>query len=77
MAETFMNMYQLERACKMQITAMAGGSRLYPIPPQEIIDRSIVQAENIFSKKGFVPEGKKEWAALLRQLDREGPDYKN
>ncbi|GMV56406.1 MAG: class II aldolase [Betaproteobacteria bacterium] len=76
MGETFMNMYQLERACKMQITAMVGGSPLQPIS-KEIIERSIMQADNIFGKKGFVPEGKREWSALLRQLDRECPDYKS
>lgn len=76
MGETFMNMYQLERACKMQITAMAGGSRLRPIP-QDVIDQSIVEADNIFGKNGFVPQGKKEWAALLRMLDREDPSYKS
>lgn len=74
MGETFMLMYQLERACRMQIAALSGGGGLYPIA-EPVISRSAAQGARIFGKDGFVPLGQKEWAALLRQLDRDDPGY--
>ncbi|MGK2900837.1 MAG: class II aldolase/adducin family protein [Burkholderiaceae bacterium] len=76
MGETFMLMYQLERACRMQVAALGGSTRLYPIP-DEVIAKSAAQGAQIFGKDGFVPLGQKEWAALLRRLDREDPAYRN
>ena len=76
MGETFMLMYQLERACRMQVAALSGNARLYPIP-DEVIAKSAAQGAQIFGKDGFVPLGQKEWAALLRRLDREDPAYRN
>jgi len=69
-------MYQLERACRMQVAALASGCRTYPIP-QAVIDKSIAQGAKIFGKKGILPEGQRAWAALLRKLEREDPGYKD
>lgn len=76
MGETFVLMYQLERACRMQVAALAGAVKMYPIP-EEVIAKSIEQGRQIFGKSGFVPQGQKEWAALRRKLDREDPGYRN
>jgi ribulose-5-phosphate 4-epimerase/fuculose-1-phosphate aldolase len=76
MGETFMLMYQLERACRMQVAALGGGAKLYPIAPA-VIAKSAAQGTEIFGKGGFVPLGQKEWAALLRKLDREDPGYRD
>lgn len=76
MGETFMLMYQLERACRMQVAALAGNSRLYPVS-EAVIAKSAEQGRQIFGKDGFVPLGRKEWAALLRKLDREDPAYRD
>lgn len=76
MGEAFVLMYQLERACRMQVGALAGGSRTYPIP-QPVIDKSIAQGAKVFGKKGILPEGQRAWAALLRKLDRDEPSYKD
>lgn len=75
MGEAFVLMYQLERACRMQVAALASGSRTYPIS-QAVIDKSIAQGTKIFGKKGIVPEGQQAWAALLRKLERDDPGYK-
>lgn len=72
--EAFVNMYRIERACKMQIAAQSSGAPLRTLS-QEIIDRSIEAGRSIFSVQGFAPSGQKEWGALLRKLDREGADY--
>jgi ribulose-5-phosphate 4-epimerase/fuculose-1-phosphate aldolase len=74
MGETFVLMYQLERACRMQVAALAGNSRLYPVAPA-VIAKSAAQGTQVFGKDGFVPLGQKEWAAMLRKLDREDPGY--
>ncbi|GMV56644.1 MAG: class II aldolase [Betaproteobacteria bacterium] len=76
MGETFVLMYQLERACRMQVAALAGAVKMYPIA-DEVIAKSIEQGRQIFGKSGFVPQGQKEWAALRRKLDREDPGYRN
>jgi ribulose-5-phosphate 4-epimerase/fuculose-1-phosphate aldolase len=76
MGETFMLMYQLERACRMQVAALGGGRPLRPIAP-EVLGRCAAQGSRIFGKDGFVPQGRMEWAALLRQLDREDPGYRD
>lgn len=76
MGETFMLMYQLERACRMQVAALAGEQPLRPIAP-EVVARGAAQATQVFGKDGFVPQGRLEWAALLRKLDREEPGYRD
>ena len=76
MGETFMLMYQLERACRMQVAALGGSTKLYPIA-QAVISKSTAQGAAIFGKGGFVPLGQNEWAALLRKLDREDPGYRD
>lgn len=76
MGETFMLMYQLERACRMQVAALGGEQPLYPIAP-EVVARCAAQGTQVFGKDGFVPQGRLEWAALLRKLDREAPSYRD
>lgn len=74
-AEAFILMYRIERACRMQIAAQSGGQRLRPLS-QAVIGKSIDAGRRIFSKDGFAPEGEKEFAALMRKLEREQPDYR-
>jgi ribulose-5-phosphate 4-epimerase/fuculose-1-phosphate aldolase len=71
--EAFMMGFLLNRACEVQIASMTGGVAPY-VPPQSVIDVSPVQARIITS--GDAPFNKMTWAALLRKLDREQPDYK-
>lgn len=74
-AEAFVTMYRLEKACQQQISAQSGGHRLRPLP-QSVIDSTIETGRRLYSKGGLSPEGEKEWKALLRKLDRDDPDYK-
>ncbi|RDK06066.1 class II aldolase/adducin family protein [Cupriavidus lacunae] len=70
-AEAFSRMYWLEMACRTQVDAMACGAGL-TLPDQQAIDdtRAVMDArDNTF--------GKREWPALLRQVERMDPTYKD
>jgi ribulose-5-phosphate 4-epimerase/fuculose-1-phosphate aldolase len=71
-ADAFMAMYTLERACQIQILAQAGGARLTRIP-----DAIIADAKN---QSRQVTKGKGSglaWPSLLRKLDRIDLSYKS
>jgi ribulose-5-phosphate 4-epimerase/fuculose-1-phosphate aldolase len=72
--EMFARMYRLERACKMQITAMTGGAPLNHLPG-EVVRHTIEQGQFIYGENGRGAGGKLMWAALMRKLDRESPGY--
>jgi ribulose-5-phosphate 4-epimerase/fuculose-1-phosphate aldolase len=74
-AEAFVTMYRLEKACEMQIAAQAGGARLRALPPA-VVQGTIETGKRIYSKGGLSPEGEREWKALLRKLDRDDPGYR-
>ncbi len=72
--EAFFHMYNLERACKIQITAQAGGTS----------ELSLIDAGTMKKYQRDVPVGTRyggygalELAAWMRKLDREQPDYRN
>ncbi len=68
--ETFAAMFNLERACQVQIAALSGGAALYPVrePVRELTAR---QTENFAGQDTGLPE----WIALLRDLARTDPDF--
>ncbi|HEV7801300.1 MAG TPA: class II aldolase/adducin family protein [Burkholderiales bacterium] len=72
--EMFARMYRLETACKFQILAMSGDAKLRRLP-QEVIDHTAQQGVELSAQGGRHAGGKLLWAALLRKLDREQPDY--
>ncbi len=74
-AEAFVLMYRIERACRVQLAAQSGGQALYPVS-REVIEKSIQAGREIFGASGFAPEGRKEWEALIRRLDRDGVDFR-
>ena len=69
-AEAFLAMYRLQRACEIQIAAQAGGSRLIRVP-QAIVDGMPEQAREVSKGLG----AGLVWPGLLRRLDRENPGY--
>ncbi|MEW6206140.1 MAG: class II aldolase/adducin family protein [Pseudomonadota bacterium] len=71
-ADAFLNMFILQRACEVQIAAQSGGATLIPIA-QPIVDGIRAAAAQVTRGLG----GNIAWPALLRKLDREQPDYKN
>lgn len=73
-ADCFLRLYRLERACQIQVDAAAAGT-LALIPPV-VADRS---SNDLDSYQGMQdkPEGEIEFAALMRKLDRTDGSYKD
>jgi len=63
----FMLMYYLERACEIQMQVQASGQAVQ-LPDDEICERAAQQTLQF-------PDGKYEWPAIRRLIDREAPDY--
>lgn len=69
-AEAFLGMFLLERACKIQILAQAGGGELVAIPDQ-ILGLVAAQMKAVTVGQGAALT----WPGLLRKLDRLDPSY--
>ncbi|MEM6678093.1 MAG: class II aldolase/adducin family protein [Pseudomonadota bacterium] len=67
-------MLDLERACKAQVAALAGGVALR-WPPHEVCEKTAQQYEG--STVSDKPARDYQWEAYLRLLDRVAPDYKD
>jgi ribulose-5-phosphate 4-epimerase/fuculose-1-phosphate aldolase len=70
-AEAFISMFILERACKIQILAQSGGTELVPVP-DPIIDLVAKQINVVTVGQG----AQLTWPGLLRKLDRIDPTYR-
>ena len=70
-AEAFFLLYYLEQACRIQVDAMAGGTKL-ALPPDSVTDAMGAQYRG--SQSG---EAAFLWKALLRKLDRIDPSYRS
>ncbi len=70
-AEAFLGMFLLERACKIQILAQAGGGELVDIP-DPIIERVGTQLSAVMMGQGSALT----WPGLLRKLDRIDPSFR-
>jgi ribulose-5-phosphate 4-epimerase/fuculose-1-phosphate aldolase len=66
-AQAFVRMHNLERACQVQLQAMSTGQPLH-VPSAEVCERAAKQVTST---------GAREWAALLRMLDAKDPSYKD
>lgn len=67
--EAFLYMYFLERACKVQCAVLASGQKVV-IPPRDVCEQAAQDVRN------FEPDfGGRDWATLLRKLDRSDPSY--
>ena len=64
-ADAFLGMYILQRACEVQIQALSGNREMTPIPAG-IVDTIRQQAEQVTRGIG----GQLAWPGLLRKLDR-------
>jgi len=71
-AEAFLLMYNLERACEIQILAQSGGSELVSVNPR-IVGGMEKQAQLVL--KGLGAE--LVWPGLLRKLDRIDKSYRD
>lgn len=75
--EAFMLLYYFERAARIQLdmqAAAAAGSRLV-MPPADVCEKA---ARQFWEQHGdILAPGEREWPALMRQLDRADPSYRN
>ena len=74
-AQAFVRMYRLERACQVQLAAQATGSGLI-VPPVSVCKLSRERSDDFLGDKGYSRERNPEFAAMLRMLDRKDPSYK-
>jgi len=70
-AEAFNNIFRLERACQLQVTALSCNTEL-AMPPKDLIEAT---------NKLYLPGvrrrfGLLEWPALLKKLDAIDPSYR-
>jgi ribulose-5-phosphate 4-epimerase/fuculose-1-phosphate aldolase len=70
-AEAFLGMFLLERACEIQLLAQSGGHELSPIP-EEIVGRVASQMDAVMIGMGAALT----WPGLLRKLDRIDSSYR-
>ena len=70
-ADTFLGMYILQKACEVQVRAQAGGGELIPVP-KAIIDGIQKNAQVVMKQAG----GMIAWPGLLRMLDRKGKEWR-
>jgi ribulose-5-phosphate 4-epimerase/fuculose-1-phosphate aldolase len=71
--EAFLLTYYLDKACDVQLAAQATGSELL-IPDEREIK---AMAEEVDTGFGGMAFGDREWDALVRDLDRVDPSYRN
>lgn len=77
-AQAFVRMYRLERACQVQLAAQATGSKL-AIPSRHICELSAERSDHFLSTKGgdgYSRRPNPEFAALLRLMDLKDPSYR-
>ena len=72
-AEAFFRTYYLRQACSVQVKVLSMGVEPYVVDPQAVARFQDQMAES----PHYFYDGSTEWAALLRKLDREQPDYKS
>jgi ribulose-5-phosphate 4-epimerase/fuculose-1-phosphate aldolase len=77
-AQAFVRMFRLQRACEVQLAAQATGSKLV-VPPREICDVSAERSDDFLvaeGSKGYSRNPNPEFDALLRLLDKKDPSYR-
>jgi ribulose-5-phosphate 4-epimerase/fuculose-1-phosphate aldolase len=72
-AECFVNLYYLERACEAQVMALTAGPQGLYNPPQGSPEKAAAQGK---SGLAFVAD-KLAWPALLRKLDRTDSSFRD
>ncbi|MHC6225966.1 class II aldolase/adducin family protein [Pseudomonas sp. X10] len=79
-AEAFLRMYYLEKACEIQLAALSAGQLV--LPSHEVCahtERQFNEPARVLKEGELADPGAFElaWAALLRLLDRVAPDYRD
>ena len=77
-AEAFLRMFYLERACEIQVDALAGGAPIV-IPPPEVCEYTARQFEGSPTSDDYSNDASPNlaWDAMVRLVERLYPDYKD
>jgi hypothetical protein len=71
-ADAFLSMFTLQRACEIQIMAQAGGA------PLVAISDGIPSGIGAQAKQSLGDSGAgRAWPAIMRKMDRLDPSYRN
>jgi ribulose-5-phosphate 4-epimerase/fuculose-1-phosphate aldolase len=71
-AEAFNSIFRLERACQVQVAALAANVKI-KLPPDEVVEASWNQYQpGVRRRFGLL-----EWPALLKKLDRIDPSFRD
>lgn len=77
--QAFLRMFYLERACQIQVDALAGGAPVIT-PAPEVCEHTARQFTGSQGDRDFAaagPDGNLAWNAMLRLVERLYPDYKD
>ena len=74
-ADAFLGMFTLQRACEAQVMAQSGGGELIHIP-QQILDGARAMVAGVMKTSQGMGGGL-AWPALLRKLDLQNPGYRD
>ena len=78
-AQAFVRMYRLQRACEVQLAAQATGSKLV-VPPRTVCEISAERSDDFLAtegSKGYSRNPNPEFDALMRLLDGKDPSYRS
>ena len=73
-AEAFVRMHQLERACSIQVFALGGAERAGLNEPHQGVVEKVADQARMAQDAGVAERW--AWPALLRKLDRIDPSYR-
>jgi ribulose-5-phosphate 4-epimerase/fuculose-1-phosphate aldolase len=77
-AQAFVRMYRLERACQVQLAAQATNSPLV-VPPPDVCRKSAELSDDFLAtegNRGYSRVANPEFAALMRLMDKRDPSYR-
>lgn len=77
-AQAFVRMYRLQRACEVQLAAQSTGGAL-KVPPENICRISADRSDDFLvaeGDKGYSKTPNPEFAALMRLMDKKDPSYR-
>ena len=77
-AQAFVRMYRLERACQVQLAAQSTGSKLI-VPAPEVCEISADRNDDFVAAEGGIGYSRNpnpEFGALMRLLDRKDPSFR-
>jgi ribulose-5-phosphate 4-epimerase/fuculose-1-phosphate aldolase len=78
-AQAFVRMYRLERACQVQLAAQSTGSPLI-VPPRNVCELSAELSDDfvaVEAGKGYSRVANPEFDALMRLMDKKDPSYRS